>query len=59
MVCLLENQHCFPKRGKFVHTKGKEKERLKMGFILFVLLFTGLCGWLDAKAHSAAGKGVK
>lgn len=30
-----------------------------MSFILFVLLFTGLCGWLDAKARSTIGKGVK
>jgi UDP-N-acetylmuramyl pentapeptide phosphotransferase/UDP-N-acetylglucosamine-1-phosphate transferase len=30
-----------------------------MSFILFVLLFTVLCGWLDARIDVSQGKDVK
>jgi hypothetical protein len=30
-----------------------------MSFIVFILLFTVVCGWLDAKVRSNKPKGVK
>lgn len=30
-----------------------------MSFILFMLLFVGLCGWLDARINAARKAGVR